>query len=97
MKASKQKQLNVRSDEAYAIAHGLARKLGKTTTDVVLTALRQLEGRRTIPSTKVTPEEAEANYKMIMEMVAKTNREHPVLFSSQDIDKEFYDEFGLPR
>jgi hypothetical protein len=97
MKASKQKQLNIRSNEAHAIAHGLAKRLGKTTTEVVITALRQLDGRRTIPSKTVTPEEAEANYKMIMEMVTKTNREHPARFSSEDVDKEFYDEFGLPK
>lgn len=97
MGASNQKQLNVRSNEAYETAHRLARSRGQTTTEVVVLALRQLEGRRTIPSTKVTPEEAEANYRMIMEMVEKTNREHPVSFRSSDIDDEFYDEFGLPK
>jgi hypothetical protein len=95
MKASKQKQLNIRSTEAHQIAHNLAKRLGKTTTEVVVTALRQLDGRRTIPSTKVTPEEAEANYRMIMEMVEKTNREHPTDMTS---DHDFlYDEHGLPK
>jgi hypothetical protein len=97
MKASSHRQLNVRSNEAYEIAHDLAEKQGKTTTDIVVSALRQFAGRRTIPSTKVTPEEADANYKAIMEGVRKANQEHPVDFSSQDIDELLYDEFGLPK
>jgi hypothetical protein len=43
MPARKEKQLTIRSTEAYEIAHRLAKTLGKTTTEVVLMALRQYE------------------------------------------------------
>ena len=95
MTASSRRQLNVRSDRAYGLAHELATKLGKTTTEVVEAALLHYSGRRTIPSTKVTVEEAEENYRKIMEGVRKANREHPSALTS---DHDFlYDEFGLPK
>jgi hypothetical protein len=95
MKASSRKQLNVRSDEAYAIAHELADKRGKSTTEIVVTALRNLKGARTIPSTKVTPEEADENFRRIMEGVREANRLHPSGLSSNH--DYLYDENGLPK
>ena len=97
MNASNQRQFNIRSSLAYDLAHGYAEKHGKTLREVVEAALSMYTGRRTIPSTKVTPEEADANYKAIMEGIREANRLYPVKFSSQDIDAEFYDEFGLPK
>ena len=37
------KQLNIRNDEAYARAKRLAERLGISTTEVVVKALRQLD------------------------------------------------------
>ena len=39
------KQLNIRSDEAYEIAHSLARELNTTVTEVLETAAREYQKR----------------------------------------------------
>ena len=61
MSASPRKQLNIRSDEARAIAHAIAAETGMTVTQIVETALREFRTGRRIPSTKVTPQEADRN------------------------------------
>ncbi len=61
MPASSRKQLNIRSDEARALAHALAAETGLTITQVIEHALRAYRARRHIPSTRVTPEEADRN------------------------------------
>lgn len=55
------KQLNIRSDEAYAAATRLAQRLGTTTTDAVLRALRRLEQDtfKPVPREAFSAEEAE--------------------------------------
>lgn len=89
------KQLNIRSDEAYATAHELAEQIGTTTTDVVVRALRELKSSRRIPSRLVTPEEAEANLSALMESVrARAPNGSEMLGSDHD---DLYDEFGLPK
>jgi len=93
--ASTRKQLNIRSDEAYATAHRLAELLGTTTTEVVVKALREFKSKRRIPSRLVTPEEAEANLSRLMESIGRREREEagPLLSDHEDL----YDEFGLPK
>lgn len=61
MPASSRKQLNIRSDEARALAHALAAETGLTITQVIEAALRAYRTRRHIPSTRVTAEEADRN------------------------------------
>ena len=61
MPASSRKQLNIRSDEARALAHALAAETGMTITQVIEAALRAYRTRRHIPSTRVTAEEADRN------------------------------------
>jgi hypothetical protein len=95
MPASRRKQLNVRSDEAYATAHELAERLGATTTEIVVAALREYKSRRRIPSRLVTPEEAEANYRAIMRGVAETRRRAPP--SESWTADDLYDERGVPK
>lgn len=95
MSASGRKQLNVRSDEAHAIAHELAERLGATTTEVVVSALREYKSKHRIPSRLVTPEEAEANYRAIMRGVEEARRRAPPK-ESWTTD-ELYDESGLPK
>ncbi len=46
--ASMPKQLNIRSDEAYEIAHDLARRLNRTVTEVLETALRDYQRRQAL-------------------------------------------------
>ena len=95
MKASNQRQFNIRSDEAYEMAHQYAEKHGQTAREVVEAALRMYIGRRTIPSTKVTPEEADENFRRIMDDVREANRLHPSGLSSNH--DYLYDENGLPK
>ena len=95
MPASSRKQLNIRSDEAYATAHELAERLGATTTEVVISALREFKLKHRIPSRLVTPEEAEANFRAIMRGVDETRRRAPPLEPwTTDI---LYDEHGGPK
>lgn len=95
MPASTRKQLNIRSDEAFATAHDLAEQLGTTTTDVVVSALREFKSKRRIPSKLVTPEEAEANLSALLESVRRNASGNATKLSSNHDD--FYDEFGLPK
>ena len=92
MVASTRRQLNIRSDEAYATAHDLAEQFGTTTTEVVVRALREFKSKRRIPSRLVSPEEAEANLSALMKSVRE--RGSVTLSSNHD---DLYDEFGLPK
>ena len=95
MHASTRKQLNIRSDEAYATAHDLAERLGTSATDIVVRALREFKSSRRIPSRLVTPEEAEANLAALMEAIrARAPDASAAIASNHD---DFYDEFGLPK
>jgi hypothetical protein len=95
MSASSRKQLNIRSDEAYATAHELAERLGATTTEVVISALREFKLKHRIASRLVTPEEADANYRAIMRGVAEARRRPQPLkpWTTDDL----YDEHGAPK
>jgi len=95
MPASTRKQLNIRSDEAYAAARDIAARLGITTTEAVVRALLAFRVGRRIASTLVTPEAAEANLTALMESVRKNKVDATVLAASNHDD--FYDEFGLPK
>ena len=95
MPASNRKQLNIRSDEAYATAHELAARLGVSTTEVVVSALREYQSKRRIPSKLVTPEEADANLSALMESVRRNAAKRTAKLSSNHDD--LYDDFGLPK
>jgi hypothetical protein len=94
MSASTRKQLNIRGDEAYATAHRLAELLGTTTTEVVVKALPELESKRRIPRRRVTPEEAEANLRQLMESIRREPGKAEPLDSNHD---DLYEEYGLPK
>ncbi len=74
MPASPRKQLNIRSDEARALAAALAAETGMSVTQVVEMALREFRGRRRIPSLKVTPSEADRNR---LALLAAVEEAHP--------------------
>ena len=95
MPASTRKQLNIRSDEAYAAAHHLAEQLGITTTEAVVRALREFHAKRRIPSQLVTPEEADANLSALMKSVLGHKVNNTDQYASNHDD--FYDEFGFPK
>jgi len=94
MAASTRRQLNIRSDEAFATAHELARTLGTSTTEVVVQALREYKSKRRIPSRLVTPEEADANVAALMEMIKDRDPRDEGLSSNHDY---LYDGYGLPK
>ena len=70
------KQLNIRSDEAYAAATRLAQRLGTTTTEAVLRALRRLEQEtyRPVRREEFTPEE-ESTYSHFKQLALKARKE----------------------
>ncbi len=95
MPASKQKQLNVRSDEAYQTAHDVAERLGTTTTEVVIQALREFKSSRQIPSRIVTVEQADANLAALLDSVRSRTLGRTAELSSDHA--HLYDDFGLPK
>jgi Spy/CpxP family protein refolding chaperone len=98
MKASTQKQLNIRSDAAYARAHRLARARNVSVTAVVEQALEKLEGRTDQQiSKRLTPEQAAENGSKLMEALEEMwGPEGPPQGLSSD-HSWLYDENGLPK
>jgi hypothetical protein len=94
MKASNQKQLNIRSEKAYETAQRLARRLGVSATRVVEDALLEYEARKVVPSTRVTAEEARAFRETLLRNAREgldARKDRPPLD-----DRDLYGEDGLP-
>ena len=90
-----QRQLNIRSDEAAERASALARRLGKTTTEVVVEALRSYDASaQPVDELGMTPEKRR-RYESIMAAV-KRARAHIKPEADWD-DSWMYDENGLPK
>ena len=85
------KQLNIRSDQAYEIAHTLARDLNTTVTDVLETALR--EYRDKCAADNLTPEQ-ETFLKDVMELSKRSAAAARPGATSDH--RDFYDDTGLP-
>lgn len=90
-----QRQLNIRSDEAAATASLLARRLGKTATEVVVEALRAYD-ETTAPKDELglTPA-ARRRYDAIQKATEEL-RKHVKPDMTFD-DSWMYDENGLPK
>ena len=86
------RQLNIRSDEAYEIAHDLARRLGRSATEVVEAALREYRGR--LRPVELTAGQGEF-IERVLTLGQKARRELTPGTTSDHSD--FYDEDGLPR
>jgi len=95
MSLRSRKQLNIRSDEAYATAHELAERVGATATEIVVSALREYKSKLHIPCRPIMPEQAEANYRVIMGGVAAARRRSPPIVS-WDAGR-LYDKHGAPK
>jgi hypothetical protein len=87
------KQLNIRSDEAYEIAHRAAKQSGKTVTEVVTDALRQQHGAA-IPEFEVPPAVAAETFRVLKELSRQGARLKTPGSTSDHSD--MYDEYGLP-
>ena len=81
-------QMNIKSDEAYALATEIAGRTGETLTQVVLEALRARQRELT------KDEKLKEVMALCRDMRARMSPEALAF----DIDKELYDEVtGLPR
>jgi hypothetical protein len=89
------RQLNIRSDEAFETARTLAKHLGRTTTEIVVDALRAYRSKMLVPSRRITKEQAEENYRVI---TAAAKEFAAGKFPNATSDhSDMYDEHGLPR
>jgi hypothetical protein len=91
-----QKQLNVRSDDAYARARRLARRLNTSTTKVVEAALARYDRETaTVPTyNDLSPEQKAFADQLLAMGKASRNEGDPNATSDHSW---LYDEFGLPR
>jgi antitoxin VapB len=84
------RQLSIRSDEAYKLAHRLAKQRGQTVTEVATDALRREQGPQA-----PEPEEAVETLRILLkasERSAKATK--PGATSDHSY---LYDEHGLPK
>ena len=88
------RQLNIRSDKAFETARQLSQEFGMTTTKVVEEALDEYRARRSLPSRRVTREEAAAR---VAEIEALIEAARPFIKPGATSDhSDMYDENGLP-
>ncbi|MGB7099375.1 MAG: type II toxin-antitoxin system VapB family antitoxin [Xanthobacteraceae bacterium] len=88
------RQLNVRSDEAYRIAHDIADRLNISTTEVVVKALHDY-GARVAPSVEGMTPTQRSEYKALMSLARRTGKAKKPGATSDH--RDLYDDFGLPR
>lgn len=87
------RQLNVRSDEAYELAHIISRRIGRPVSDVVRDALRAYGD--TLPAIDgMTPTQLQ-RYEFLRALAKRTAAGALQGVTSEHDD--LYDEFGLPR
>jgi len=87
------RQLNIRSDEAYQIAHEIAARLDVSTTEAVIRALRDY-GTRMPPSKEGMTPTQRAEYEALMALARKAAKAKKPGATSDHSD--MYDEYGLP-
>lgn len=86
------KQLNIRSDEAHALALDIAERLDTSVTDVVLRALREF-GAKLSPRDELTPSE-QAEFEALRALARKASADKRPGATSDH--RDMYDDFGLP-
>ena len=89
------RQLNIRSDEAYSRASGIAKHLGTTTTQVVEEALRVYEDQVQPRDEQGFTPEQRRRYDILTAAAAEARRR---MIPGADFDGSWmYDENGLPK
>lgn len=90
------RQLNIRSDRAYETANRLSRRLGTSTTEVVVRALEELERRSyRAPSYEELAEDQKADVDRILAIAEDVRKALPDGVTSDH--GGIYDENGLPK
>jgi antitoxin VapB len=86
------RQLNIRSDTAYDLAHDLARRLDKSATEVIEAALRDFRDR------VLPPREPTIRAEFVEEILALGAKARAELRPGTTSDHaDLYDERGAPR
>ncbi|MBN9021895.1 MAG: type II toxin-antitoxin system VapB family antitoxin [Rhizobiales bacterium] len=88
----KQKQLNIRSDEAYDLVSRIAERTGRPRADVVLAALLSYADARQV---KTLTAEERAFVDELMTLARRSAAAAPAGMTSDH--SHLYDERGLPR
>jgi hypothetical protein len=83
------RQLNIRSDEAYELAHTIARRVKRPVTDVVRDALKAYEATFV---EGMTPQQRE-RYETLRALAKRT----AAMKKPASAHDDMYDENGLPR
>jgi hypothetical protein len=86
------RQLNVRSDEAYRLAHVIAEETGAPIADIVAKALRDYAAK--LPKREGMTPAQRATYESLRDLARETARHKKPGATSDHSD--MYDEFGLP-
>jgi hypothetical protein len=87
------KQLSIRSDEAYSLAHMIAEETGQPVVQVILTALRDY-GSKLPERDGMTPTQRAAAEALRALSREASKRKRPGATSDHS---DMYDEFGLPK
>lgn len=92
------RQLNIRSDRAYDMAHRRARVTGRTVTAVVEDALSATEPDRAAPAESAAPLTAaqQATRDILQRIIARA-RESSASANLTSDHGDLYDENGLPK
>jgi hypothetical protein len=94
MKATpKPRQLNIRSDEAYHLAHALSRRERRSAQEIVIAALRRYAEAASAPG-DAEQLKSEAEYARIMAFAERIRHEFKPDAVNDHTD--MYDEHGLP-
>ena len=91
--ASMPKQLNIRSDEAYRLAHTIAEDTDQPVVQVIVSALRdygaKLPRRRRLSPSQRADRDA-------LRALAREAAKHKIAGATSD-HRDMYDDFGLPK
>lgn len=87
------RQLNIRNDEVYRLAHEVAADMGKPVAEAVLTLLRAYQPR--MPNRPELTAEQRVWLDEVRALSVESARHKPPGMTSDH--SEMYDEYGLPK
>ena len=87
------KQLNIRNDEVYLLAHRIATEMGRSVTEAMLTVLRAHRPR--VPTVEELTPAQRATYERLRAL-AREAAKHRKPGPTSD-HEDMYDDFGLPK